>query len=473
MLGVTVHKAAAKLRKVTGPTAAQSGSAKDRGQERIRRALLASLTAAFNRFIGLIAALISVPLTLKYLEPEAYGVWLALSGISAMLTFADLGMGNGLLNAVATAFGSDDRPAMKRAVASAFFMLLGICVAGSAVAFMSIHWLPISQWLGVHSESTKEQVFPAILILVSCFALNLPLDVVQRVQAGLQCSFQSNIWRGAGNAASLIALLVFMYAQLGLPWLVLALYGVPLLLTTANFVSFFCWERRDLRPTLGWFDFNLSKRMIREGVLFLIAQTGSSTLTAAPVLFSANLFGAQAAAEVGITQRLFLIPYALCEFFWAPLWPAYGEAWSRGDYDWIRKTIQRTTVWIVLGMAAMTFPLSAAAPVLIRQWSGAHIEIGTSLGFATGFLMLVRVARGILSMPVNGCGFIKKSAVLFGVAALVICNAPRFIRGMGSPSSLVSAIAIVELIIVTGMLIDVRAIMGTSNSREMEGTIAI
>jgi O-antigen/teichoic acid export membrane protein len=46
---------------------------------------------------------ISVPLTLTYLGSERYGMWMAISSIVALLAFADFGLGNGLVNAIAVA----------------------------------------------------------------------------------------------------------------------------------------------------------------------------------------------------------------------------------------------------------------------------------------------------------------------------------------------------------------------------------
>jgi len=51
---------------------------------------------------------VTVPLTLNYLGSEHYGLWMTISSVSVMLGFADLGIGNGVLNAVADAYGRDD-----------------------------------------------------------------------------------------------------------------------------------------------------------------------------------------------------------------------------------------------------------------------------------------------------------------------------------------------------------------------------
>jgi hypothetical protein len=69
-----------------------------RSNERLRRVTLTALTSAFAQGISIIAMLVSTPLVFKYLGSERYGLWLAISSLVVVIGFADLGMGNGLLN---------------------------------------------------------------------------------------------------------------------------------------------------------------------------------------------------------------------------------------------------------------------------------------------------------------------------------------------------------------------------------------
>ena len=55
--------------------------------------------AAAAKGATLAAMLISVPLTLGYLGPERFGLWMTVAAVIAMLGFADFGLGNGILNA--------------------------------------------------------------------------------------------------------------------------------------------------------------------------------------------------------------------------------------------------------------------------------------------------------------------------------------------------------------------------------------
>src|SRR5690349_5907384 len=84
----------------------------DRGSTRLRRAGLSGITSVIAQATAMAANLITVPLTVKYLGPERYGVWLTLCSAVAWLAVMDLGFGgNGLINVLAEADGNGDRDA--------------------------------------------------------------------------------------------------------------------------------------------------------------------------------------------------------------------------------------------------------------------------------------------------------------------------------------------------------------------------
>src|SRR6202042_1779317 len=96
--------------------------------ERNRRAVLTGSAATLARVVQIGTSLITVPLTLRYLGNERFGLWMTISSVLAMAAFADFGVGNGVLNTVAQAFGEDDSLGVRRAVSSGFAVLSSIAI---------------------------------------------------------------------------------------------------------------------------------------------------------------------------------------------------------------------------------------------------------------------------------------------------------------------------------------------------------
>ncbi len=81
-----------------------------KGHERSIKAKKNIIASFFIRGISIAISLILVPLTINYVNPSRYGIWLTLSSIIAWFSFFDIGLTQGLRNkfAEAKAKGNDE-----------------------------------------------------------------------------------------------------------------------------------------------------------------------------------------------------------------------------------------------------------------------------------------------------------------------------------------------------------------------------
>ena len=157
-----------------------------RGTERNRRALLTGGASTLARVVQIGTSLVTVPLTLRYLGNERFGLWMTISSILAMASFADFGVGNGVLNCVSSAYGKDDTSGVRRAVSSGFAVLsciAALLLATFAAIYSLVDW---ATFFRVTSPLARSEAGPSLAVFAICFALNISMDVVQRVQLGLQ-----------------------------------------------------------------------------------------------------------------------------------------------------------------------------------------------------------------------------------------------------------------------------------------------
>lgn len=373
-----------------------------RAQERHRRVALTAAASALAKVLSVGTALISVPLTLHYLGVERFGMWMTISSLIAMLAFADFGIANGVLSAVAEAHGRDDRVALQRIVSSGFFMLTAIA-AGLLVLFVALYahvaWHAV---FNVQSELARAEAGPALAVFVACFACAIPLAVVQRVQMGLQQGFLASLWQCIGSLCALGGVLLAISLQGGLPWLVLALAGAPLMAALLNSLHFYLRSRPDLRPRLALFGAGDAKRLARSGALFFVLQVTVAVAYTSDSIVIAQLLGASAVAEYAVPEKLFGLITLAMSMVLAPLWPAYGEAIARRDSIWVQQTLKRSLL-TVLGLSIVAaVGLLFMAPALLRLWVGAAIEPPLGLLAALAVWKVVEAGGNALAMFLNG-----------------------------------------------------------------------
>jgi O-antigen/teichoic acid export membrane protein len=398
-----------------------------RARERLRRLILTALAGAAAKAISLACLLISIPLALHYLGAERYGLWMAIMSVVAMMGFADLGIGNGLMNAIAEAHGRDDRMAACRYVSSGFLVLTGLAVA--LVVFFAMAY-PLVNWgflFNVTSAQAVGESGPATAVLIGCFALSMPLGVVQRVQLGYQEGFQSNLWQCGGSVLGLVVLVAFIHSGLGLPWLVLAMAGAPAAVLLANNLVYFGAQRACLRPRWELRSLAAAGKVFRLGLMFFALQITAALVYSSDNFVAAHVLGMPSVVEYSIAQRLFAPLPLVAALALQPLWPAYGEACARGDSLWIRRALNRSIVASVLVTAPLVLTMLVFQRPLLRALRLGEIELAGPLLAGMGAWSILGTLGNAIAMFLNGANFIRFQvvcALTFAAVALpakIVC----------------------------------------------------
>ena len=367
----------------------------------------------------MLTGLISVPLTLTYLGQERFGLWAAISSATTMLQFTDLGMGNGLINALTQAHGREDRDAARRAVSSAFFFLLAIAIA-VLIAFLAAY--PFVPWARLYNVTSAEGIHdagPATLALICCWILSMPLGIAQRVQVGFQEGYRRNIWQMAGSVLTLACILVMTRVRARLPWLVLSLTAVSALTAGLNWIAEFVVARPYLTPHVRYFDFATGWRLVKSGLLFCALTIASIVGTNTDPIVIAHMLGASAVTDYSIVAKMFTISM-LSSILFQPLWPAFGEAIQRGDLDWVRRTTDRSLL-AAGGIAAATgMILMLLGPGIVLFWLSRQASPGSLLFCGFAAWGIVAALNDVLVSILSTSQFLKRFVIMSAVAAVAV-----------------------------------------------------
>ena len=388
-----------------------------RSKERYRRVALTTLSACLAKVIVALTLLVSVPLTLSYLGPERYGLWMTVGSLIAILSFSDFGIGNGLVNAVAEANGKDDRELARRYVSSAFFMLSSVSLLLLIVFGIVYPWVPWYRLFNVHTAVAIAESGPAMAVFFGCFLVSLPLGIVNRIQSGYQQGFANNLWMALGSLLGLGAVVTTCRLRAGLPWLVLAMTGAPALATLLNGCVVFGVQRPWLLPSWRHGDFEAGRKLFRLGMMFFVLQVANALAFSSDNIVVAQVLGPNAVTQYSVPARMFSTITMLIYTALASLWPAYGEALARQEFDWIRRTLRRSiAVGLAIAIPANLF-LVLFASRLLHFWVGNKVAPTFLLlaGFASWGI--VTAISNPLNTFFNGTSEVKFLVVLAVLAA--------------------------------------------------------
>jgi O-antigen/teichoic acid export membrane protein len=393
----------------------------ERGTERNRRAVLTGSAATLARVVQIGTSLVTVPLTLKYLGNERFGLWMTISSVLAMASFADFGVGNGVLNTVANAFGKDDMEGIRKAISSGFAILSSIAFV-LLLLFVSIYrFVNWGDFFRVVSPQARLEAGPALAVFAVCFALNISMDVVQRVQLGLQQGYRYGLWQLCGSIAGFIGVLGGIWLHVSLPVLVIAIAGAPIFATALNSIHFFGFARADLRPERKYISRDVISQIVNLGGLFFVLQIVGAIAFSADNFIIARTFGAVNVPEYSIPQRMFALITMMSGMLVAPLWPAYGEAISRGDMKWVRSTLRRSLLIVLAATSTASAVLLMLSHKLIYWWVGPRIHPPFFLLLGLAIWTVFNCCGDALASFLNGASVIRFQVVvasLFGAGCL-------------------------------------------------------
>ena len=425
-----------------------TSTAQGRSQERYRRAALTTLSSVLSRAITVITSLITVRLTVEYLGTERYGLWMTITSVVSMLLFADLGIGNGLVNVISEAHGRDDDEAAHRYMSTGFFALLGIAVLLVGVFVLIYPFISWPRVFNVSSPLAVREAGPAMVVFIVCFLLNLPLDVVQRLQAGYQEGFATNTWRALGSLLGLSGLIAAMHFGYGLPILILAVVGGQLLGVVGNWIHEFGWTHRRFWPQWAHYDSAAARKILSIGVWFFVGQACATFSIPVDNIIITQILGPEAVTQYSVPMRLFILIATISGMFVVPLWPAYGESLARGDIHWVRSTYYHSLLYNLVVFAPITLATAVLGKPIVHLWVGKEIQPTYPLLMGMAVWTVFTVAMGAMNACLTGITEVKFQAAVAVAAAIAsmvlkILMAKAFgLWGVVWAAALVSALAI-------------------------------
>lgn len=418
------------------------------------------VTSVAGRAVGIACQLVQVPIAMKALGAEAFGLWMTLTGIGYVMTFADFGMGQGAQNKLAEAFAAGERERARELWAStlAFFGAVTLLLVG-AVAVL-VRTVDFTALFGLTDPAVRREAHVAITATLFLFCANFPLGLAQRLTYSRQEGWMHNIAQAAGGAGALAGIVIATRLHWHLPGIILATQA-PLLLASAVLLAV-------QLARLGWLDLrgrrasrNTMAELLRLGGFFGVQQIQLALLLSLPQIVISTSLGAAAVTPYNLAQRLFNLFAVVQNAFMLPLWPAYSDAKARGEFDWVRRTLRRSLgATLACTLAPMALAAAFAHP-LLAFW----VKDTTSLpDTSLVWLLFAWNAVVFLGQPFGymlaGLSEVKKLTA-YSVVSTALCTVLMFllVRRFGPQGVVVAMIVGFQPFLLLGNIAEARRVL--------------
>jgi O-antigen/teichoic acid export membrane protein len=342
-----------------------------------------------------------VPLMLRYLGAEDYGIWSTIMSVAAWITLSDMGIGYGLRSKLTEALARNDDAGARAYVSSAYTALGVLALAAFAVLLSAsghVGWRRL-----LNADGADEATLRGFALLTAFFVLaSMWSGLVTQVLNALQRTSAVVLGQMASNTLFLVLVFVLLHTgSPSLPRMAIA-YGLALLASHCGLTLWCYRQRRALLPRARIDPVRLAALM-RLGLQFFVLELGYVMMVSTDKILIVQLFGPESVASYDVVFKLFSVVTVAHTLVTMPLWSSYGDAWHRGDHAWIHATL-RGQRRLFAALAPGIVLLALAARPLIGWWVGPAIEVPPGLAAGMALFIAVFTWNNVHSTALNGMG---------------------------------------------------------------------
>lgn len=392
------------------------------------RVLTIAAASYLGKFVATFAVLVTIPIVRNALPADLFGVWMMLTGLLTFFAFADLGVGNGVLNRITAAHAAGDLGEQRRIMRAGYACTgtVGVLVLASWLCWGQLAPVPTA-FVGSVNVEHQSEVMRALNAFFLLLAVNIPASLIQKMQLGRQCGQWVGFAQAGGALGTLIGVPVALSLGGGLASLVLASLGMQV---AANLVSTLLWRRRlsktqecaSATRCLRLPEWRAVVALMRTGSLFLVLQLAVAFAFQSDSIVIVHQLGQVAYGDFAVVQRVFLAASSVLMAGLSGLWPAIGEALARDDPTWVRRTLLRSyaIVFAVMGLTCVL--LATFMPQILSLWIGVNAPIATALLVTLAAWTTMDAMGSVSGAFLNAAGMLRVQilfAVLMSTAAFL------------------------------------------------------
>jgi O-antigen/teichoic acid export membrane protein len=312
-----------------------------KGQDRSVKAKKNIIASVFIKGVSIAISLVLVPLTINYINPSRYGIWITITSIVGWFSFFDIGLTQGLRNKFAEAKAKGEDSLAQIYVSTTYAILACIFFLVWLIFLLSNHFLDWAVILNV-PEKMSSEVSTLAIIVFSYFCIDFVLRIITTLITADQQPAKSSLIDVLGQILSLIFIFLLVKTTQGsLIKLAVAFCLSPILVLIAANFFFFRSTFRKYRPSFSKIKFSYAKDLFNLGIIFFTIQVAGIIQYQTANIIIAQNFTTANVTSYNIVYKYFGILNMIFIIFLTPFWSASTDAFFRKDLAWIKNAIKK------------------------------------------------------------------------------------------------------------------------------------
>lgn len=406
------------------------------------------------KFSNSLVSFLFVPITIGFLDPERFGIWITISAIFNWIGYFDLGIANGLRNKLTEALTDNSLSHAKTLVSTAYFMVFALVALLALVYFVINLFYDVTSFLGIEGQN-KNEISLLFNVSLSLFLILFFLKLIKDIDLAHHSSAKTLMYDLiAGLISILTILLLKKYTEPSLLKLGISMMLAPILVYLVASVISFNGKYKYIRPVIQKIDLKVTKEIFGLGIKVLFIQLAIAVIFTTDSVIIAKLVGVDQVASYAIANKYFGILSMVFGIIVMPYWNAFTEAYRKGEVKWIKNVVKKL-MYIWIGLMCFALLMYFCANKFYYYWVGAEIQVTNKLNFIMLVFFAVTTWNQIFSTFLFGIGKLNKY-LIFSILGAVI-NIPlavlfcKYYENSSFSVVLASIMAILPLIFVLPM----------------------
>lgn len=381
-----------------------------------------------------------VPITIKYIDTMQYGIWLTLSSVVGWFAFFDIGLSNGLRNKFAEAKAVGDLKLARKYVSAtyaALFMVFSLAWLIFIVVNQFVDWTRVLN----APEDMQETLSKLALVVFSFFFLKMLVKTLRFIIIANQEPAKASFLELLGQILALVIIIILVRTTEGSILKLGIVLGIcPVLVFIVASIWYFRNSYRDYAPSLRLINLKYGKEILNIGVKFFVIQISTMVIYQTNNLIIAQIGGPEDVTVYNVAFKYMSVALMGLTIIITPYWSAITEAMTKGDFNWISKTVKRLRqvfffIFFIIGV------MLVFSGFIYRLWVGDAVQIPFSITLVNAVYILFLCWALLHTSIVNGTGKIHIQLMTYSFGMLFhIPTAVYLGRMYGTVGVLISAI---------------------------------
>lgn len=366
--------------------------------------------------LSMVLSYIYVPIVLKYLGEEKYGIWVTLLSIISWVNYFDIGIGNGVRNKLTECLTKDNTKQAKEIISTGYLAVTVI----SSVFFLVFSFVFVALDLTSFFKLNLSGENTTVIVLVSVvfICLNFIFSIAKSVSYAMQKSTWVSISGVLVQFANIIIVLILSIWTNASLLAVAIMYGFTAVFGNVILDIVLMIKYPFTRMEISAVKLTELKEITSLGLLFFTMQICSLVLNTTDNLLISRYFGAADVTPYSTVNKLFKIFIQVHNVILTPMWSAYTAAAVQKDYEWMKKNLKK--------MSSLTLLFSGGAIILIfvfrpiaSLWLGRDLHYSNSLIVFTAIYTILTMIANVYNAFLCGVGDVRIPSI-FAIVQSVI-----------------------------------------------------